>query len=97
MFTADRLFKLLWMFATTFLITRSLHLPPIFLPLTLMSIPAMFHLVLLATGTSLEWCQEHDWVMKPMVGSRGGKGGEGREEREGRGRRWSGASSMTGS
>ena len=70
------------MFASTFLITRSLHLPPIFLPLTLMSIPAMFHLVLLATGTSLEWCQEHDWVMRPMVGSRE-MGKQGRGEGEG--------------
>jgi hypothetical protein len=40
---------------------------PIALPAVLVSIPVVFHLVLLATGTSLQQAADAGWVMQPEV------------------------------
>ncbi len=40
---------------------------PFVLPVVLVAIPATFHIVLLATGTSMQQAADAGWVMQPEV------------------------------
>jgi SulP family sulfate permease len=66
---ADALIKFIPTFAAAMVLWLSMTraTSPWALPITLAAVPAVFHVYLLATGTTLADAQDAGWVLKPEV------------------------------